>query len=163
MNGITEPLDFVTKHIAGKIGLRAENLSVPIGSIAIGEIVSAVEKKFVRGWLRPVILAIGASTAFVAASKTSNSRLKEEGLIIGADLLINAVKDAVENKNEVIETIKGTVEAVKSGNVALAVSNVAGPSNAGNVATTVTTPSATTPTVAAPTASAEEGLKVIAF
>ncbi len=128
MNGITEPLDVITDKLEefAKFGIRGEDISVAVGSIAIGEIVSYFERKFVKGWLRPALLMIGGFASYYAAGSARSDRLRREGIIIGSDLLVNAIKDMISNKEEVIETAKKTIEAVKSGNIAAAVSAVSG-------------------------------------
>jgi len=128
MNGITEPLDVITDKLEdfAKFGVRGEDISVAVGSIAIGELVSYFEKKFVRGWLRPALLMIGGFASYYAAGSARSDRLKREGIIIGSDLLVNAIKDIITNKEEVIETAKKTIESIKSGNIAAAVSSVSG-------------------------------------
>lgn len=128
MRGITEPLDVITDRIEdfAKFGIRGEDISVAVGSIAIGELVSYFEKKFVRGWLRPALLLGGAFASYYAAGSARSDRLKREGIIIGSDLLVNAIKDIIANKEEVIETTKKTIESIKSGNIAAAISAVSG-------------------------------------
>jgi len=126
MDGITQILDPITSRIEefARTGEPPQYISEAFGGIAIGEVISALERKFTRGWLRVGLMVAGAVTSFYIAGKSSRDRVKMEGAVIGSDLLINAVKEVIFNKDEVIETAKASIEAVKSGNLAAIPSHV---------------------------------------
>ncbi len=130
MSGITGVLDPITERIEdfSRFEISPEDLSIAIGGVAIGTIVSALEERFIHGWLRPIVLGIGGIATFYAAGSSRSSRVKREGAVIGATLLVNAIKDLVENRTEVLSTFKNTVEAVKRGGITAILPNIAGPS-----------------------------------
>jgi len=126
MDGITEFLDPITRRVEdfARSGVPYRDVSIALGGIAIGEAIAAIEKKFTRGWLRLLLLTAGGVTSMYVAGKSSNPRMKMEGAVIGSDLFINAIKEALFNKEEVVETAKASIEAIKSGNYASVLGHV---------------------------------------